>query len=39
MRTVAQLVFALLFIGTVLAYLEGGWTGVNNFWKLKVAGQ
>lgn len=39
MRTAAQLVFALLFIGTVLAYVDGGWPAVNKFWKLKVAGE
>lgn len=39
MRTVSQLLFALLAIGLVKAYIDGGWSGVNHFVKLKVVGQ
>ncbi len=39
MRTLAQLVFALLFVGVVLAYVDGGWAAVNKYVKLKVVGE
>lgn len=39
MRTLAQLLFALLAIGVVKAYLAGGWAQVNQFVKLKVVGE
>jgi hypothetical protein len=38
LRSFAQLLAALLLIGTVKAYLDSGWPGVNTFWKLKVVG-
>lgn len=39
MEELAKIVILLALLGSAIAYVQGGWTRVGEFWRLKLVGE